>query len=81
MEVRKVFRAGNSLVISLPQEMLRELELTEGSRVAVSVDRQRGEIVLRPFTGADGSGIAGDFAKQVEEFINEYAGVLRELKK
>lgn len=65
----------------MPQEMLRELELTEGSRVAVSVDRQRGEIVLRPFTGVSGAGIASDFAKQIEEFVNEYAGVLRELKK
>lgn len=81
MEVRKVFRAGNSLVVSVPQEMLRELELTEGSRVTVSVDRQRGEIVLRPFAGSGGTGITGDFAKQVEEFIHEYAGVLRELKK
>ncbi|MGQ9512990.1 AbrB/MazE/SpoVT family DNA-binding domain-containing protein [Thermodesulfitimonas sp.] len=81
MEVRKVFRAGNSLVVSLPQEMLRELDLSEGSRITVSVDRQRGEIVLRPFAGASGLPVAGDFAAEAEEFINEYAGVLRELKK
>jgi len=81
MEIRKVFRTGNSLVVSLPQEVLRELDLEEGSRVAVSVDGQKREIILRPVTGTGVAQITGDFAKLVEEFIAEYAGVLRELKK
>jgi putative addiction module antidote len=81
MEIRKIFRAGNSLVVSLPQEVLRELRLVEGSQLAVSVNGQKGEIVLRPVTATGTAQITGDFARLVEEFVAEYAGVLRELKK
>ncbi|MEW6446901.1 MAG: AbrB/MazE/SpoVT family DNA-binding domain-containing protein [Bacillota bacterium] len=81
MEVRKIFRAGNSLVVSLPQEILQELDLGEGNQLTVSADRQRGEIILRPVAETGTGHITGEFARMVEEFINEYAGVLRELKK
>lgn len=81
MEVRKIFRAGNSLVVSLPQEILQELDLGEGTQLTITADRQKGEIVLRPFAETGSALITGEFARMVEEFINEYAGVLRELKK
>ena len=81
MEIRKVFRAGNSLVVSLPQEALQQVELSEGSQVTVMVNAEKREIVLRPVTKVNVPQITGDFAKAVEEFLDEYAGVLRELKK
>jgi len=81
MEVRKIFRAGNSLVVSLPQEILQEMEMGEGTQLTITADRQRGEIVLRPLAEGGAAQITGEFARMVEEFINEYAGVLRELKK
>lgn len=81
MEVRKIFRAGNSLVVSLPQEVLQELDLGEGTQLTITADRQKRKIVLRPLTESGAAQITGEFARMVEEFISEYAGVLRELKK
>lgn len=80
MEIRKVFRAGNSLVVSLPQRVLDKLGLQEGSQVTVTADPQKGEIVIRPF-GGGGAPVSDEFARLVEEFVNEYAAVLQTLKK
>lgn len=48
MEIRKVFRAGNSLVISLPRQILETMGLQEGSRLMVSVEMSRRAVVLQP---------------------------------
>ncbi|MEW6172976.1 MAG: hypothetical protein AB1510_07925 [Bacillota bacterium] len=80
MEIRKVFRAGNSFVISLPQKVLCEMKLEEGSQVAVTVNMERGEIIIKPVVNTAMTQITGDFARQVEEFLDEYAGVLRDLR-
>lgn len=48
MEIRKVFRAGNSLVISLPRQVLETMGLQEGSRLMVNVERNRRALVLQP---------------------------------
>ena len=39
---RKVFRAGNSLVVSIPSDAIDHLGLGEGSEVVVEVDRDEG---------------------------------------
>jgi antitoxin component of MazEF toxin-antitoxin module len=45
--VRKVFKAGNSLVVSLPRESIQALGLQEGSEVSVEVVPDQQEIVIR----------------------------------
>ena len=44
--VRKIFKTGNSLVISLPRESLQLLGLLEGSEVNVAVDQDEGRIII-----------------------------------
>ncbi len=44
--LRKVFRAGNSIVVSLPREGLDYLALREGSPVSVELDREGKQLDL-----------------------------------
>ena len=46
--VRKVFKTGNSIVVSLPKEMSDILELAEGSEVSVELDQERRQIIIAP---------------------------------
>lgn len=64
LEIRKVFRAGNSLVISLPRAALAEMGLQEGSRVIVTVERDRRAIVIEP--------LQEDLLEIAREVIDEY---------
>jgi len=45
---RRIFKAGNSLVVSLPQEDLEYLDLREGSSVSVELDRRDQRLVIAP---------------------------------
>jgi antitoxin MazE len=78
--LRKVFKTGNSLVISLPREVLEPLGMSDGSDVSVELDRKNGQILIRP-TSLAAVGVDETFAKQVNEFIAEYRPALDALSK
>ena len=78
--VRKIFKTGNSFVISLPRESLQLLGLQEGSEVNVAVDQDEGRIIIEralPLL-AD---IDTAFAKQLDDFIQQYRPALEALAK
>lgn len=77
---RKIFRSGNSLVVSLPAETLEPFGLTEGAEVSVEVDREHGGILVRP-RGQGASGVDPEFAREVMAFIERYRPALEELGK
>jgi putative addiction module antidote len=77
---RRIFKTGNSMVVSLPRETLDYLELKQGSEVSVELNRDRGEIVITP-VGRDLPGVDEEFARQVAEFIEEYRPALETLAK
>ncbi len=77
---RKVFRTGNSLVVSIPGDAIEYLGLGEGSEVVVEVDRENGRIVIYP-SEIDLKGVDKEFARQVDEFIQTYRPALEELAK
>jgi putative addiction module antidote len=78
--VRKIFKSGNSFVISLPRESLQELGLHEGSEVNVAIDREEGRIIIEraqtPLAEID-----PDFARQLNDFIENYRPALEALAK
>ena len=80
--VRKIFRTGNSLVVSLPKDAIEYLHMSEGAEVNVEFDRENRQVVITP---ADPSltiaGIDPEFAHQVAEFIARYRPALEELAK
>jgi len=76
--VRKIFKTGNSMVISLSKEMLDTLQLTEGSEVSIELDPVHSRIVITPVV-EEITGIDAAFARQVAEFIEEYRPALEAL--
>ncbi len=77
---RKIFKTGNSMVVSLPRDSLSFLNLGEGSEVSVELDKERGEIVITPL-GRGLPGVDAEFARQVAEFIERYRPALEALAK
>ena len=79
--LRKIFRTGNSIVVSIPKGILDELELSEGEDVTVELDSQQRQIVISPVQKATAGGIDEEFARQVDDFIREYRPALEALAK
>jgi antitoxin component of MazEF toxin-antitoxin module len=79
---RKLVQAGSSLAVTLPAEVVRELELKKGDEVDVSVHPQTGAVTIR--AGAryfeDGK-ISRRFAKVADAVAERYAESFRELAK
>lgn len=78
--VRKIFKTGNSLVISLPKESIESLGLSEGSEVHVAVLQAEGRIVIEPVS-PQVAGIDVVFAQQLNDFIEQYRPALEALAK
>ncbi|MCL4496086.1 MAG: AbrB family transcriptional regulator [Firmicutes bacterium] len=76
MEVRKVFKAGNSFAVSIPADWVREMHL-EDQPVQIMRNEQ-GEIVVRPMPSS-GSDITPEFYQAVDRFVAEYGDVLKGL--
>ena len=76
--VRKIFKTGNSFVVSLPRGSLQLLGLQEGSEVNVAVDQDEGRIIIErvktPLPDIDAS-----FAQQINDFIEQYRPALEAL--
>ena len=77
--LRKIFRTGNSMVVSIPKDILDELQLSEGEDVSVELDPQQRQIVISPVEKTIPTGIDETFAKQVDDFIKKYRPALEAL--
>ena len=80
--LRKVFKTGNSVVISLSKDALELLGITEGSDVSVELDRENRQIIISPVDEPLAvAGVNEEFAQQVSEFIEQYRPALEALAK
>lgn len=80
--LRKVFKTGNSTVVSLPKDVIDPLGVRDGSDVSVELDREHRQIIIRPVeTPIAASGVNEEFARQVSEFITKYRPALNSLAK
>ena len=79
--LRKIFRTGNSIVVSIPKDILDELKLSEGEDVSIELDSQHRQIVISPLEKPLAVGIDETFARQVDDFIQEYRPALEALAK
>lgn len=78
--LRKLFKTGNSTVVSLPKDILESLGVREGADVSIELDRKKRQVVIRPMEPpVVGAGIDEQFARQVSEFIAEYRPALEAL--
>lgn len=78
--IRRIFKTGNSIVVSLPKEWLDALRLTEGAEVDLHFDRARSLIELTP-TPVAFNGVDEQFAQQLSDFITQYRPALEALAK
>lgn len=79
--VRKIFRTGNSIVVSLPKDALEQLGVGEGEDVQVELDQDNRQIVIRPIEIPIAGVIDEEFARQVKDFIERYRPALEALSK
>jgi virulence-associated protein VagC len=68
---RKVFRSGNSLVVTLPPEV-RDLGIAEDSEVDVVIEE--GRVVIRP-----AAGISRELLEWTDAFIERNRELLKRL--
>ncbi len=73
---RKIFRTGNSAVVSIPPEVLEATGLVVGDEVTVTVDPERSQIILAPATLP---GVRPGFLARVDRFIERYEPALKAL--
>lgn len=76
--LRKIFKTGNSTVVSLPREMLESLGVGDGSDVSIELDPVTKQIIIRP-AELSVPGVDEEFAREVAEFIEEYRPALEAL--
>lgn len=71
---RKIFRSGNSAVVSIPRESLDALGLEVGAEVEVVVDEEQGRLIVRP--AEDLPGVDAEFSRRLSDFIDRYRPAL-----
>ena len=76
---RKIFKTGNSMVVSLPKEAIEYLQVGEGAEVNVTLDRANRQIVITPVSPPMVAGVDPEFAQQVTDFIAQYRPALEKL--
>jgi putative addiction module antidote len=77
---RKIFRTGNSSVVSLPGDVLESVGLDLGDEVTVTADPEHRWIVVAP-AGESLPGVRPDFLDRVDRFIQRYEPALETLAK
>jgi len=75
---RKIFRTGNSAVISLPRHVLESVGLELGDEVTITADPERRWIVVAPAQERL-PGVRPDFLDRVDRFIELYQPALETL--
>jgi len=76
MFTQKLYRNGNSVVVTIPNQLLEDMNLKEGSEVEIAKKGSDLVVKQKPNLASD---VDAKFMKMVEEFADEHDDVLREL--
>lgn len=80
--IRRLFKTGNSIVLSLPKEVLDDLGIKDGESVNLELDHQQRRVIITPVEKPIAiAGVNEGFARQVDAFIQQYRPALDELAK
>jgi antitoxin MazE len=78
--IRRLFKTGNSIVLSLPREVLEDLGVSDGQPISIELDRIQHRVILTPANQPMAvAGVDPAFASHLDEFINQYRLALEEL--
>ncbi len=78
--IRKIFKTGNSLVISLPKDAIEQLGLQEGNQVSLTIKADERLLMIEPIQTKKEI-IDPEFAQQLNQFIEQYGPALEALAK
>lgn len=78
MFTQKLYRNGNSVAITIPKQLLEEMNFKEGSEVEIAKKGNDLVVKQKPNLASD---VDAKFMQMVEEFADEHDDVLRELAK
>jgi antitoxin component of MazEF toxin-antitoxin module len=77
---QRIIKVGKDLVVTLPENIVESLQLTEGDEVSLPVDPGQNQILIQPVGHShDLEDIDQEFAAQVSEFIKDYKPALEAL--
>lgn len=80
--IRRLFKTGNSTVLSLPKDILEDLGIKDGETVNLEFDRKQKRLIITPAEKPMAiAGVDEKFARQVDDFIRRYRPALEELAK
>jgi antitoxin MazE len=80
--IRHLFKTGNSVVLSLPQEILDSLGLSVGESITLEMDKGKKRAIITPVEKVLPTvGIDQEFSSLVTDFIMRYRSALEELAK
>ncbi|TSC89370.1 MAG: hypothetical protein G01um10145_527 [Microgenomates group bacterium Gr01-1014_5] len=77
MYIQKLYKNGNSVAVTIPKQVLRELDLRDGTKVVV--EKRGQEVVLKSARKVKAPGVDAKFMKMVDEFMLGHEDVLAEL--
>lgn len=79
---RKIVQTGSSLAITLPREVVEQLDLKKGDEVDVSVHPQTGAVIVRAGVRYfDGGKVTKRFKELSKDLLKRRARLYRELAK
>ncbi len=75
--MRKVFKNGNSLAVTVPKAYAHQLSIRDGS--TIEWEQKNEGLLLKTSKPVKVRGVDQKFAKMVDEFINDHEDVLQKL--
>lgn len=78
---RKLFKAGNSLTVTIPPRLASELGLKAGATVDLEYDPEHEGLLIRPRRAEElrDAPVTPEFVEWVDGFIDRYAEALKKL--
>jgi antitoxin component of MazEF toxin-antitoxin module len=74
--LRKLFRAGNSLVVGVPRDMAGALGLGEGDYVEIECDSEAGALLIWPRAAYERILPRPEYVHAVAGFLQDYGAAL-----
>jgi antitoxin component of MazEF toxin-antitoxin module len=77
--IRKLFRTGNSLALSVPQAAADALGVAEGDFVHLEHDAAAGALVVWPLAAHQRLALGSAYVRTVADFLRDYGDALAAL--
>ncbi|MFI3547153.1 AbrB/MazE/SpoVT family DNA-binding domain-containing protein [Mammaliicoccus sciuri] len=74
INTRKLRKIGNSRVVTVPEEVIKELKISDGQKISFNIDN--GKVIIE---AVDNGGQGTDILSIAERVSNQYNQALKEL--